>query len=183
MTTALTPVSATPTVWHIDAAHSSADFAIKHLMISTVKGRFGGISGTIVTGPTPSVTAEIDAATIDTREPRRDAHLRSPDFFDVEQFPALTFVSRRVDDVGDDGFRLVGDLSMHGVTREIALEVTEEGRATDSEGGARIAFSATTRLDRREFGLTWNQALEAGSVLVGNEVKITLEIQAVAADA
>ena len=182
MTTAA-PIAAQPTVWQIDAAHSSAEFAVKHLMISTVKGRFAGVSGTITTGDEPSVTAEIDAATIDTREPRRDAHLRSADFFDVERFPVLTFQGRRVESVRDGQFRLVGDLTMHGVTKEIALDVTEEGQATDPWGGARAAFSATTTLDRRDYGLTWNQALEAGSVLVGNEVKITLDIQAVAQEA
>jgi len=176
----VTPVAATPAVWHIDAAHSTAEFAVKHLMISTVKGRFAGISGTITTGAEPEVVAEIDASTIDTREARRDAHLRSADFFDVEKFPVLTFRSRRVEQVRDGGFRLIGDLTMRGVTREIALDVTEEGQATDPWGGSRAAFSATTTLDRREFGLTWNQALEAGAVLVGNEVRITLEVQAVA---
>jgi polyisoprenoid-binding protein YceI len=153
---------------------------VKHLMISMVKGRFAGISGTITTGAEPSVVASIDAATIDTREPKRDAHLRSADFFDVEKFPTLEFRSRRVETDRGDRFRLIGDLTLHGVTREIVLEVTGEGQAMDPWGGTRTAFSATTSLDRREFGLLWNQALEAGSVLVGNEVRITLEIQAVA---
>lgn len=176
----LSPVAAQPAVWQIDPAHSTAEFAVKHLMISTVKGRFAGISGTITTGAEPSVVASIDAATIDTREPKRDAHLRSADFFDVEKFPTLEFRSRRVETDRGDRFRLIGDLTLHGVTREIVLEVTGEGQAMDPWGGTRTAFSATTSLDRREFGLLWNQALEAGSVLVGNEVRITLEIQAVA---
>ena len=176
----VTPVAAEPAVWQIDASHSTAEFAVKHLMIATVKGRFGGISGTITTGAEPSVVAEIDATTIDTREPKRDAHLRSADFFDVDRFPSLTFRSRKIDDVREGGFRLIGELTMRGVTKEIALEVTEEGRAADPWGGSRVAFSGTAKLDRRDFGLTWNHALETGSVLVGNDVRITLEIEAVA---
>jgi polyisoprenoid-binding protein YceI len=171
--------------WAIDAAHSEAGFAVKHLMISTVKGRFGTISGQVVldeANPEAStVEATIDATTIDTRSEQRDAHLRSPDFFDVETYPTITFRSTKVDARGNGEFRVTGDLTIRDVTKQVALEVEETGRATDPWGGERIGFTAITKLDRADFGLTWNAALEAGGVMVGNEVKITLEIQAVLA--
>lgn len=171
--------------WAIDAAHSEAGFAVKHLMISTVKGRFGAISGQVVLDEanpaTSTVEADIDTASIDTRAEQRDAHLRSPDFFDVEKYPTLKFRSTKVEARGNGEFRVTGDLTIRDVTKQVVLEVEETGRATDPWGGERIGFTATTKLDRDEFGLTWNAALEAGGVMVGNEVKINLEIQAVLA--
>lgn len=173
------------TTWTIDPAHSEAGFAVKHLMITTVRGSFGKLSGTVVLDeahPDRSlVEADIDVATIDTRDAQRDAHLRSADFFDVENHPKMTFRSRAVRRSGDDTYSVVGDLTIRGTTRTVELEVTDEGRARDPWGGERAAFNAKTKIDRRDFGLTWNQALEAGGVLVGNEVKITLEIQGVKA--
>lgn len=173
----------THTIWQIDPAHTDVGFAVKHLMISTVRGRFAGVKGTIVldeANPTnSSVEAEIDVATIDTRQEQRDAHLRSADFFEVEKYPTMTFRSRRVERLGNDRYRIVGDLTIRDVTREVVLDATDEGRGRDPWGGDRLAFSATTTIDRRDFGLTWNQALETGGVLVGNEIRISIDVQAV----
>jgi polyisoprenoid-binding protein YceI len=171
------------TTWSIDPTHSSVEFAVRHLMISTVKGRFNAVEGTIVldeANPAAS-TAEItvQAASIDTREPQRDAHLRSADFFDVEKYPTLTFRSTGVNDVTADGFTLAGDLTIHGVTRPVTLEVVNEGRGKDPWGGERAGFAATTRIKRSDFGLTWNQLLETGGIAVGDEVKISLDVELV----
>jgi polyisoprenoid-binding protein YceI len=171
------------TSWKIDPVHTSVEFAVRHLMIATVKGRFSGVSGIVKTDDQDPAKGEvevtIDAASIDTREPQRDAHLRSADFFDVEQHPAITFRSRRVEDVRGETFRLVGDLTMHGVTREVALEVTSHGRAKDPWGGERAGFSATAKVKRSDFGLTWNQLLETGGVAVGDEIKISIDAELV----
>ncbi|MBW3571043.1 MAG: YceI family protein [Gemmatimonadetes bacterium] len=175
--------STTTTTWTIDPAHTAVEFSLKHLMISTVRGRFGDVSGTIVldeANPEAStVTAEIDVTSIDTRQEQRDAHLRSADFFDAEKYPVLTFNSTRVESLGGGRYKVVGDLTIRGVTREVVLQATDEGRGGDPWGGRRAAFSATTSIDRSDFGLTWNQALETGGVLVGNEIRISLEVQAV----
>jgi polyisoprenoid-binding protein YceI len=182
MSTIIEQDQATST-WSIDAAHTEVGFEVKHLMISKVRGRFAGVTGTIrldeANLANSSVTAEIDAASIDTRTEQRDAHLRSADFFDVERFPAITFRSTRVEQAGGGAFRVVGDLTIRDVTREVVLAVQDEGRGKDPWGGDRAAFSATVSVDRREFGLTWNQALETGGVLVGNEIRISLDVQAV----
>jgi polyisoprenoid-binding protein YceI len=177
-TTAATP---TLTTWSIDPAHSHVEFAVKHLMISTVKGRFGTVSGTVTTDESDPARArasiEIDADSIDTREAKRDAHLKSADFFEVETFPKITFRSTRVSDVDGDQFKLTGDLTIHGVTRAVTLDVTSEGRGKDPWGGERAGFSATGRIKRSDFGLTWNQALEAGGLLVGDDIKIALDVE------
>jgi polyisoprenoid-binding protein YceI len=174
------------TTWQIDAAHSDIGFAVKHMMISTVKGRFTDVSGTVAFDEADaagsSVDVTINAASVDTRQEQRDTHLRSADFFDVENYPALTFRSRRVESVGSGEFRVVGDLTIRGATREVTLEVADEGRGQDPWGKERAGFSARTVIDRRDFGLTWNAALEAGGILVGNDVKISLEVQAVKAE-
>lgn len=183
--TALTDIAAATTTWSLDPAHSEVGFAVKHMMISTVRGRFGSVRGTIRLDESDlahsSVEVEIDAASIDTRQDQRDAHLRSADFFDVDAFPRITFRSRLVEPVADGAFRVIGDLTIRDVTREVTLAATDEGRGTDPWGAEKAAFSATTRIDRRDFGLTWNQALEAGGVLVANDIRISLEIQAVKA--
>ena len=182
MTTTATAATGT-TTWAIDPAHTHVGFAVKHLMISTVRGRFGGVTGSVVTDeadPARGIAEiEIDAASIDTREGQRDAHLKSADFFDVEKFPKLIFKSKRIADAKGDTFKLIGDLTIHGVTREVTLDVTSGGRGKDPWGGERAAFSATTAIKRSDYGLTWNQALEAGGFLVGDEVKISLNIQAI----
>jgi polyisoprenoid-binding protein YceI len=171
----------TLTAWSIDPTHSHVEFAVRHLMISTVKGRFGVVRGTVQTHDSDPAKGlaeiEIEADSIDTREAQRDAHLRSADFFDVEKFPKLTFQSTRISDVSGDRFKLTGDLTIHGVTREVTLDVASEGRGKDPWGGERAGFSATTKIKRSDFGLTWNQALETGGFVVGDDIKISLEIE------
>lgn len=176
------------TTWNLDATHSTVDFSVKHMMFTTVRGRFAQVEGTISFDPTApeqgSVQVTIPVASIDTGVADRDGHLRSGDFFDVENHPAITFRSRRVEGgpgQAGDTFRVVGDLTIRGVTREVVLAARFEGTGTDPWGNTRSGFSATTTVDRRDFGLTWNQALETGGVLVGHEVKIELHVQAVAA--
>jgi polyisoprenoid-binding protein YceI len=173
--------TAARTTWKVDPAHSQVEFAVRHMMITTVRGRFTDVKGTVVTEGNDPTRAEveviIDANSIDTREPQRDAHLKSADFFDVEKFPYITFKSQRATDVRGDEFKLVGDLTIHGVTREVVLEVTSEGQAKDPWGNERAGYSATTRINRSDFGLTWNQALETGGLLVGDEIKITLDLE------
>jgi polyisoprenoid-binding protein YceI len=186
-TVTTTPATAGPalTTWTIDPAHSHVEFAVRHMMISTVKGRFGGVSGTVHAAESDPAAArvevEIDAATIDTREAQRDAHLKSADFFDVGTFPKITFTSTRVTGVSGDTFKLVGDLTMHGITREVALDVTSEGRGKDPWGNERAGFTAAGKLKRSEYGLTWNQALETGGLLVGDDIKITVDVELVRA--
>ncbi len=169
--------------WKIDPAHTDIEFAVKHMMITTVKGRFSEVSGTIVIddeNPERStVEAEIGAASIDTREEQRDAHLRSADFLDVEKHPTLVFRSKRVEMEENGRFRLVGELTIRGVSEEVTLEGREEGRTGDPWGGQRIGFTAKTTIDRRRYGLEWNQLLEAGGLLVGNDVRISIDVQAV----
>lgn len=187
MSTTLEPVATEqgPTTWQIDPAHTDVGFSAKHLMISTVRGRFAEVRGTIRLDEgamaRSSVEVEIDTASIDTRQEQRDTHLRSADFFEVERYPTITFRSRTVETVKSNRYRVVGDLKIRDVTREVTLDVTDEGRGRDPWGGERLAFSATTAVDRRDFGLTWNQALETGGVLVSNEIKITIDLEAVKA--
>jgi polyisoprenoid-binding protein YceI len=172
---------ATRTTWAIDPAHSHVGFSVRHMMISTVKGRFGEVAGTIVLDDDlsgSSVEATLGVASIDTREPQRDAHLRSADFFDAAQFPAITFKSRRVA-AAPGTLAVTGDLTIKGVTREVVLEVIEEGRGKDPWGGERAGYSATTKVSRSDFGLTWNQVLETGGFAVGDEIKISLDLELV----
>lgn len=180
-TLASRPQAGTRTTWTVDPAHTVAEFAVKHLMIATVKGRFGTVRGTLRLDeeqPTRSaVEIEIDAASIDTREEKRDEHLRSADFFDVAKYPTITFRSTRIEAAGADTYRVTGGLTMRGVTREVVLELEDAGSAVDPWGNPRRAFTARTRLDRHDFGLTWNQALETGGVLVGREVKVEVDVQ------
>jgi polyisoprenoid-binding protein YceI len=177
-----TPDTAT-TTWSIDPAHTNVGFGVRHLMISTVRGRFADVRGTVVSdGADPAkgkVDITIGVQSIDTREAQRDAHLRSADFFDAEHFPEITFRSTRIAAVAGDTFTLVGDLTMRGVTREVALDVTSEGRGPDPWGGERAGFTATGKVRRSDFGLTWNVALETGGVVVGDEVKITIDAELV----
>lgn len=169
--------------WQIDPAHTHVEFGVRHMMVSTVKGRFAALSGVIrMDDDDPagsSVEATIDTASIDTRNEQRDAHLRASDFLDVEQFPTIRFRSRRVEPLGGNRFRVTGDLTLHGVTREVTLDATFEGRAKDPWGTERVGFSARTAIDRRDFGLTWNQMLEAGGLILRDAVNLSLEIEAV----
>ncbi len=185
MATVVEPRTAV-TTWTIDPVHSVAEFKVKHMMISNVKGQFTGVSGTLTLDEADltrsRVEATIDAASINTRDAQRDAHLKSADFFDVEKFPTLAFSSTRVTRTSDGELEVAGDLTMHGVTRPVVFAV--EGPtppAKDPWGNTRIGLSATTRINRRDFGLTWNAALEAGGFLVGDEVTITLDLQFVKA--
>jgi polyisoprenoid-binding protein YceI len=171
--------------WNIDAAHSGVNFSIRHMVVSKVRGRFAKYTGTVTVDDgdlTRSVVeATIDASSIDTGAPQRDAHLRSPDFFDVEKFPELRFRSQRIERLEDARYRVVGELTVRDVTREVSLDVEYGGRAKDPWGNERIGFVAKAALDRKDFGLGWNQVLEAGGVLVGDRVEIELEVQAVKA--
>lgn len=169
------------TTWTLDASHSNVEFSVRHLMIATVKGRFADVQGTVTldeSDPTQSsVDVTIAAASIDTRVAQRDEHLRSADFFEVEKYPTVTFKSRKVAADGDH-LKVTGDLTIRGVTREVVLDVASHGRQTDPWGVPRAGFEARATIRRSDFGLTWNQALEAGGVLVSDQVKISLEIQA-----
>jgi polyisoprenoid-binding protein YceI len=168
--------------WTIDPAHSVVELAVKHMMFSTVKGQFPNVVGTIVLDESnlanSSVSTQIDAASINTGEPNRDGHLRSADFLDVERFPAITFESTGLVPRSGSRFVVVGNLTIRGVTQEVTLEAELAGKGVDPWGGQRAGFTASTTINRKEFGLTWNQALETGGVLVSDQVKINLEIQA-----
>jgi polyisoprenoid-binding protein YceI len=170
--------------WSFDNSHSSIGFSVRHLMISKVRGHFNQWGGTFdydEADPTRAkLSVRIDAASIDTRDEKRDAHLRSPDFFDVEKFPALTFESTKVERDGDD-FVVTGDLTIHGVTRAVQLKVESLGQTKDPWGGQRAGFSASTSISRKDFGMSFNMALETGGVLVGDKVDIGIEIEAVRA--
>ena len=179
MTTTLEPIVST--VWQLDAAHTNVEFAVKHLMISTVKGRFSDVSGKLVGSldDPASFELEVDIATesVDTRQSQRDAHLRSPDFFDSMKWPSIRFVGKRVEGDLNNEFSLVGDITIRDVTREITLAVTNEGSLRDPWGNDRIGFSAKAKLDRRDFGLLYNQALEKGGFVVGDEIKISIDAE------
>jgi polyisoprenoid-binding protein YceI len=177
------------TTWQLDPAHSTVEFAVKHMMFTTVRGRFKTFEGSIQIDeqhPDRSrVEVTIDAASIDTGAPDRDAHLRSADFLDVEQHPKMIFTSTRVDGAHKkegDRFKVAGELEIRGTRMPVTLDVTFEGLGTDPWGKQRAGFAARTEIDRREWGLRWNQALETGGVLVANAVKIELEAQAVKQD-
>jgi polyisoprenoid-binding protein YceI len=181
MTTATAPQNAV-TTWAIDSAHSVAEFKVKHMMISNVKGQFSGVSGTLerhegdVTKSKIEVT--IDAASVNTRDAQRDAHLKSADFFEVEKFPTLSFKLTRIIPKNQDEHAVEGELTIHGVTHTVRFAV--EGPtppAKDPWGNTRIGVSATTKINRKDYGLTWNTVLETGGILVGEEVTITLDLQ------
>lgn len=169
--------------WNIDASHSSVQFRVKHLMISNVRGEFGEFSGRIQFDgkDCSNVKADvtIQAASIDTREAKRDEHLRSADFFDTASYPTITFKSKRVQGVNDRKFSLVGDLTMRGVTKEVVLDVEATPVVKGMRGEARVGAQATTRINRQDFGVKWNRALDAGGVVVGDEVQITIDLELV----
>ena len=178
MSTAAAPAL---TTWIIDSAHTNVEFSVRHLMIATVKGRFSEVRGSVTSDDSDPARGAVDitigVGSIDTREPKRDEHLRSADFFEAEKFPTLTFRSTRIEGVKGDEFKLVGDLTIRGVTREVVLDVESNGRATDPWGNQKAGFTATTRIKRGDYGLTWNAALETGGVVVGDEVKITIDAE------
>jgi polyisoprenoid-binding protein YceI len=166
----------------IDPAHATAGFKVRHMMVANVRGEFSGITGTVVFDPSnpanSHVDITIDAKTIHTREEQRDAHLKSADFLDVEKFPTLKFVSKKIVRVGEGESKVTGDLTIHGVTKEVTLDV--EGPAPEAKdpwGNTRTGATATTKINRKDFGLVWNQALETGGVLVGEDVHIQIEAE------
>jgi polyisoprenoid-binding protein YceI len=169
-------------LYALDKSHSTVEFIVRHLMISKVRGRFASFAGQIELAPgsdlPTGISATIDTPSIDTRDEQRDAHLKSADFFDVEKFPSMTFTSTRIAGTPDE-FEVHGDLTLHGVTKQIVLTGTYEGRGNDPWGGQRVAFSAHAKINRKDFGLNWNAALETGGVMVSDEVRIELNVEAV----
>ncbi|MGO9125145.1 MAG: YceI family protein [Terriglobales bacterium] len=183
MSTLATPQAAiATTTWNIDPVHTVAEFKVKHMMISNVKGQFTAVKGVLVLDETAlansHVEASMEAASINTREPQRDAHLKSADFFDVEKFPTLSFKSTQISRVSEGELAVAGDLTIHGITRKVVFTVEgPTASAKDPWGNTRIGLSAVTKINRKDFGLTWNAALETGGILVGEEVTITLDVQ------
>ena len=180
------PVQTAVTTWNIDPTHSVAEFKVKHMMIANVKGQFTKVSGSLILDESnlanSRAEATIEAASIHTRDEQRDAHLKSPDFFDVEKFPTLNFKSRSISIVRDGELAVEGDLTIHGITRKVTFSVEGPTPPTkDPWGNTRVAVSATTKINRKEFGLTWNATLETGGILVGDDVTITLEAEFVKA--
>ncbi len=175
------------TTWNIDTSHSGVHFSVRHMVIAKVRGAFERWQGTLQFDPqnpaASKVSARIEAASIDTREEKRDAHLRSADFFDVEKYPELRFESTKIEKVGDDRYQVTGDLTIRDVTKEVVLDVEALGTGKDPWGNERVAFQAQTAINRKDFGLTWNQTLETGGVLVGEKIEISLDVQAVKAAA
>jgi polyisoprenoid-binding protein YceI len=173
--------------WNLDTVHSGINFTVRHMVVSKVRGRFAKFTGTVALDESDitrsSVEATIDVSSIDTGTAQRDDHLRSADFFDVERFPEIRFLSTRIEKVSGDRYRLTGELTIHGVTRSIALETEYGGRGKDPWGNERVGFTAKGAIDRKDFGLVWNQALETGGVLVSDRVELELEVQAVRAAA
>lgn len=168
--------------WNIDTTHSTIGFAVRHMLISTVRGHFNTFSGTLnIDEANPAnawVEAEVEVASIDTRDANRDNHLRSADFFDVENFPKITFKSTSVEK-NDDDYKVIGDLTLHGVTKPVAFDVEYSGIIKDPYGLNRAGFTATSKISRKEFGITFNAVLETGSAMVSDEVKITLDFEAI----
>jgi len=172
--------------WDLDHAHSSIDFTVRHMLVSKVRGSFTKWSGDVEIDeqdPTRSrVSVKIDVASVDTHEPQRDAHLRSPDFFDAANHPTITFVSKRVGKKGEDRLELVGDLTIRGTTREVTLDVERGGVvAKDPWGKRRVGFTATGTVDRKEFGVSFNQVLDQGGLALGEKVSISIEVELTAA--
>lgn len=178
------PAASATAAWKLDPTHTTVEFSARHMMFTTVKGRFSELDGTIaVHGESPTsavVKATMKAASIDTRTEQRDAHLRSADFLDTDKFPDVTFESTTITG-GKDTFAMTGNLTIRGVTKPVTLDVSYEGAGTDPWGNERMGFVADGKIDRREFGLTYNQVLEAGGVLVSNDIKIHIDAQLVRA--
>jgi len=171
------------TPWQIDATHTEVEFSVRHLMISNVKGRFANVAGSLALDDTNPNKVALDVTiavpTLDTRNEQRDAHLRSADFFDAEKHPLITFTSRRVTGDVYGSFKLHGDLTIRGATHPVTLDVMLEGRGNDPWGNERLGYQATGKIDRRDFGLTYHQALETGGVAVGHDVKIVINTELV----
>lgn len=177
-----TATPATVTTWNLDPAHSSADFKVRHMMISNVKGSFRGLKGVLTLDQAnpanSSVKASADVSTLATGDEQRDAHLKSADFFDAAKYPEITFQSTAVKSLGGDEFQVTGDLTMHGTTKSVTFAVEDLGQpGKDPWGNLRIGLTAMAKLNRKDFGLTWNAALETGGVMVGEEITITLDVE------
>jgi polyisoprenoid-binding protein YceI len=177
-----TSQSTQPTQWQIDPAHSAAHFSVRHLMISNVRGEFSKLSGSVLLNPTDltrsSVEVALETASINTREPQRDEHLRSADFFDVANHPTMTFRSKQIAPAGPDHFNVTGDLTIRGVTKEVTFDVEGPTPAVkDPWGNVRAGVTANMKINRKDFGLGWNALLEGGGVVVGDEVSITIEAE------
>jgi polyisoprenoid-binding protein YceI len=169
-------------IYTIDPAHSTAGFKVRHMMVANVRGEFSGVGGTVLydaeNPDNGKIDATIDATTIHTRDDQRDAHLKSADFLDVAKYPTITFVSKKIKKTGDDEYKVTGDLAIHGVTREVVLDVEAAGsEVKDPWGNIKSGATATTKIKRSDYGLTWNAALETGGVLVGDDVQISLELE------
>jgi len=182
MSTATSSAPGTVTTWKLDPAHSHAEFKVKHMMISNVKGSFSGLSGVLNLDESDythsTVEASIPVGTLKTGDDQRDGHLKSADFFDAEKFPTITFKSANIDSTGGADYQVTGDLTLHGVTKSVTFSVEDVSEPSkDPWGNQRIGLSASTKLNRKDFGLTWNSALEGGGFLVGEEVAISLEVQ------
>jgi polyisoprenoid-binding protein YceI len=184
LSTEVQPRAGQCTVWEIDPKHTLVEFGVKHMMFTTVKGRFTGVRGTIncadeADAARASVEAEIDAASVDTGEEQRDAHLRSAEFLDAERHPTLTFHSTGVERLDTERLRVTGDLTIRGITREVALETTFNGMGKNPYGQEVAGFTAETTINRKDFGLTWNAALETGGFLLANNVRLEIEAELV----
>jgi polyisoprenoid-binding protein YceI len=176
------PGFAGTTAWEVDPAHTSVQFAVRHLMISNVRGEFRTVAGSFThdadDATRSTLVATIDPASLDTREPKRDDHLRSPDFLDVARYPTMTFRSTRIEPAGERRWRVTGDLTLHGVTRPIVLDVSgPTAEIRDPFGKIRAGAQATTTINRKDFGITWNKALDGGGVLVGEEIAVTIDVE------
>jgi polyisoprenoid-binding protein YceI len=177
-------VSAATTTWQIDPAHTAAGFSVKHMMISTVRGQFKGVAGTITWDDQDIsksvVDVTIDANTVDTSEPKRDADLKSPNFFDVATYPTITFKSKKMEQVSAGKLKVTGDLTIHGTTKEVVLDVEGPSVAVkDPWGNTRAAINATTKINRQEYGIKWNNKLDGGGLVVSDDVNITIDLEMV----
>jgi polyisoprenoid-binding protein YceI len=178
----ITQTSLPTGTWKVDPVHSSVEFQVKHLGIATVKGQFTEFEGTLEVGEDGArANGTVEVASVSTREPQRDAHLRSADFFDVERFSQITFQSTEITPLDDEEFKVIGELTIHGVTREVTLYATLEGTETDPQGNARVGLSANTQINRSDYEMKFNAALGSGNVVVSDKVKILLDISAVKA--
>jgi polyisoprenoid-binding protein YceI len=176
------PASAATTTWQIDPAHTAAGFAVKHLMISTVRGQFKGISGAVTWDDQDisksSIDVTIDATTVDTSEPMRDKDLKSEKFFDVAKYPTITFKSKKIENVSAGKLKVTGDLTIHGVTKEVVLDVEGPSNPVkDPWGNTRVAASATTKVNRQDYGVKWNASIDGGGVVVGDDVNVTIDLE------
>jgi polyisoprenoid-binding protein YceI len=177
------PVASSTSTWAIDASHTSIEFSVRHMMVSSTKGHFSGVTGTLIVDEqnpaNSSAVVTIDVSTVSTRDERRDAHLKSADFFEVETYPNITFKSTRIVAEKGDKYKVHGDLTIHGVTQPVVLDTEYFGQNKTPWGSEVIGFAAETKISRKDFGLTYNAALETGGFLIGDEIKIRLEVEAI----